>query len=296
MTSITTSVQRRPRLVEPVSSLTNHLTDNPFLVLGGIMVLLFLAVELVGPVVTGFNPMEQNLSIARELPSFIHPFGTDQLGRDMLARVIEGGRYTIWISVQVLCFALIVGVPLGLLGGYYGGRLDALLMALLSVQLAFPGLVLALVLIGVMGISLRTLVVVTTIYAYPSFALLTRAQTLRTKQEEYITSARCLGATDGRIIFRHVLPNVAPHVMTLATLTLGRVVLTASSLGFLGVGVQAGTPEWGSMVAQARDVLRTYPHILFFPAAAITYVVVAFNLLGDGLRDHFDPHIQRRVR
>jgi peptide/nickel transport system permease protein len=267
--------------------------SNPLMLVGVALVAAFVLVAIFGSAFSPYSPLEQNITQARQFPSPTHWFGTDELGRDVLSRVIAGARITLLVSVSTLALAGGVGVVLGLMTGYWRGRVDRIVMRLVDVQLAIPGLVLALVMVSVLGTSLYALVLAISVLSYPGFARLTRGVTLRISQEDYVNAARGIGASTPRLMRQHILPNVLPHVLALTTVSLGRVVLTIAGLGFLGFGLDPGTPEWGMMVSQARSSFLTLPFLVFFPGLAIAIVVLGFNLLGDGLRDFLDPRLRR---
>lgn len=269
------------------------LRANLFTSLGFILVALFLCIAIFGAYFSPYPPLRQDIVRAREFPSSNHWFGTDELGRDLFSRVVAGTRITFRISFTTLIIACTIGLGIGLVSGYFGGKLDSILMRLIDVQIAIPGLVLALAIISIVGVGLNSLVFVMSIFSYPSFARLTRGLTLKAREEGYVEAAVAIGATDTRIVAKHILPNVLPHVLTLVTVGLGRVVLSISSLGFLGLGVKPGTPEWGIMIAQGRNLFRTHPHMVLFPGLAVFTLVIGFNLLGDGLRDFLDPRLRR---
>ena len=274
------------------TELLRRMRRNLLLLVGLVLVVCFVAVALLGPALVPYSPYQQDITQARQGPSSAHWFGTDELGRDMFSRVIAGARITLKISVATLLIACVAGLGAGLVAGYFGGAADTILMRLIDVQLAIPSLVLAIVIITVLGSGLNALIFVMSIFAYPSFARLTRGVTLSVREEVFVQAAIATGVGSRRLIGRHLLPQVIPHVLALATVTLGRVVLSASSLGFLGFGIEPGTPEWGMMVAQGRSLFRTHPHVILFPSTAILLVVLGFNLLGDGLRDLLDPRLR----
>jgi peptide/nickel transport system permease protein len=271
-----------------------QLKTNPLIMTGGLLVAIFLVAVIWGPSLSPFEPLEQDIVHAREGPSARHWFGTDELGRDEFSRIMAGARITLVVSLSTLVLACTTGVGIGLATGYFGGRLDRFLMRLVDVQLAIPGLVLALMLVSVMGAGLNSLILAVSVFSYPTFARLTRSVTLKSREEEYVKAAILIGATHTRVMGKHILPNVLPYILSLATVSLGRVVLTISGLGFLGLGLEPGTPEWGMMVSQGRSLFLAYPHFVFFPGAAILLVVLGFNLLGDGLRDYLDPRLRGR--
>lgn len=298
---MTTSVAQTVKVAPKVSRLRrtaiklssrHKLQVNRLIASGGFLVFVFLIVAIVGPLFSSYPPLQQDLTHTREAPSRDHWFGTDELGRDLFSRVIAGARITLKVSLATLGAASLFGLVTGLTSGYFGGYLDTVLMRLIDVQLAIPSLALALVMISVIGVGLNSLVLVMSVLAYPSFARLVRGLTLAAREEGYVEAARSIGASNTRVLLHHILPNIIPHVLSLATVTLGRVVLNTASLGFLGFGVEPGTPEWGMMIAQGRTMFRTHPHVVAFPGAAILFVVLGFNLLGDGLRDLMDPRLR----
>ena len=249
------------------------------MVVGAVLVAVFLVVAILAPVLCTHDPMDQDVASARQSPSELHWFGTDQLGRDVFSRIVTGARITLVVSLSTLLIAFGVGMVIGLLSGYLGGLTDRILMRLVDMQLAIPSLVLALVIVSVLSPGLLPLVLVVSIMSYPSFARLARAVTLRVKAECYVEAAVIVGASNRKIVLRHILPSVLPHTLVLATVTLGRVVLSLSSLvPWLASGGKPG----GHDVSQARSVFGL-PYLVF--RMAICLVVLGFNLLGDGLRD-----------
>jgi peptide/nickel transport system permease protein len=278
---------------ERASALLRIARWSPLTAIGATIVAVFLLVAAFGPLLSPYPPLAQDIINSRQPPSAAHWFGTDELGRDVLSRVIAGARITLLASASTLALAGGVGVALGLTTGYLRGRTDRILMRLVDVQLAVPGLVLALVIISALGNSPNALVLAVSFMSYPTFARLTRGVTLRVREQEYVVAARALGSSSSRVVIQHILPNVMPHILALATVTLGRVVLALAGLGFLGFGLEPGTPEWGLMVSQGRATFLTLPHLVFFPGMAIAIVVLGFNLLGDGLRDYLDPRLRR---
>jgi ABC-type dipeptide/oligopeptide/nickel transport system permease subunit len=282
-----------PPAFERVTALLRIAGWSPLTLAGAVIVAAFLLVATIGPLFSPYPPLAQDILSSRQPPSPTHWFGTDELGRDVLSRIIAGARITLLASASTLALAGGVGVALGLVTGYLRGRVDRILMRFVDVQLAIPGLVLALVIISAMGNSPNALVLAVSFMSYPTFARLTRGVTLRVREQEYVVAARALGSSPARVMIQHVLPNVIPHVLALATVTLGRVVLALAGLGFLGFGLEPGTPEWGLMISQGRATFLTLPHLVFFPGMAIAVVVLGFNLLGDGLRDYLDPRLRR---
>jgi len=226
-------------------------------------------------------------------PSHLHPLGTDELGRDVLARLLQGARITLVITMAAVALALVVGATLGLAAGFYGGAVDTAIMRSVDVLMSMPGFLLAIGIIAALGVGTTNVILAVGIYSIPTFARIARASTLSVKAEEYVTAARSLGATDRRIMWRHVLPNIVPPLIVQTSLRMATAILSASSLSFLGLGTQPPTPEWGAMLSAGRDYMTRAPLLVAAPGLAILTVALSFNLLGDGLRDSLDPRLKR---
>lgn len=261
---------------------------------GLIVLALLVLLSIAAPLVSPYDPIQQKLSDALLDPSMSHPFGTDYLGRDILARMLYGARYSLAIGFVAVAFGITIGVPLGAVSGYYGGWVDLVVQRFVDLLLSFPGFLLALSLVAILGIGLENVIIAVGISTTPSFIRLTRASTLSVRQLTYIEAARASGARSGVIIFRHVLPNVVAPVIVQATLSLGSAILLAAGLGFLGLGVQPPTPEWGTMLGEGRNYIFSNPNMATFPGIAIFVAVLSFNLAGDGLRDALDPRLRKR--
>jgi peptide/nickel transport system permease protein len=257
----------------------------------GILSLLFL-IAAFAPVITMYDPARPNIQQRMELPSRAHLFGTDDLGRDLFSRVVFGSRVSLRIGLISVGLASTCGVTLGLLAGYFP-RLDSPIMRSMDVLLAFPGLLLAIAILGALGPSLTNAMIAVGIGATPSFVRITRSAVLRIRTREFVEASRAVGASDRRIVFRHVLPNASSEVIVTTTLSMASAILAASVLSFLGLGAQPPTPEWGAMVFAAKDFLDIAPHIALFPILAIFVTVLGFNFFGDGLRDALDPRLDR---
>ena len=247
-------------------------------------------VALLAPFITGYDPAQPDIRARMAAPSLGHPFGTDDLGRDLFTRVVFGSRVSLQIGFISVGIGFVCGVTLGLLAGYYP-RIDNLILRAVDVLLAFPGLLLAIAILGALGPSLTNAMIAVGIAAVPSFVRITRSAVLRVRTQDYVEASRAVGAQDARILLRHVLPNISSEVIVTTTLSMAAAILAASVLSFLGLGAQPPTPEWGAMVFVAKDFLDIAPHIALFPILAIFVTVLGFNFLGDGLRDALDPRL-----
>jgi peptide/nickel transport system permease protein len=262
---------------------------RPVSLLGGAVVLGFVALALGAPWVARVDPVAADWSQIRKAPSVAHPFGTDDLGRDNFARVVWGSRVSMQAGVFSIMLAIGVGVPLGLVAGYYRGALDQIVMRLTDAWLAFPFLILAIGLVTIMGPSLVNATVAIGLGATPTYIRLTRALVLSTAAEDYVQSARALGAGDTRLMARHILPNIFSSLLVQATVSIPIAIIAEAVLSFLGLGVQPPTPSWGSMLNTAQQFLDSAPWMAWWPGLAIFALTLSFNLAGDGLRDLLDP-------
>lgn len=281
--------QQLQRLRGRPPSLWRRLSGHRSALLGGSIVATLLVVALVGPLLTPHDPVAMNLKNRFLPPSLAHPFGTDEFGRDVFTRVIYGARISLQVGIIAIGIAGTLGSLLGLLTGYVGGWLDAAGQWLVDVLLAFPGLLLALAIIAVLGPGLPNVMVAVGIGSMPAYARLMRGQVLSLKHDEFVEAARVIGCSSSRILFVHILPNTLSPIIVLASLGFAGAVLSAAALSFIGMGAQPPTPEWGAMLATGREYLRQEWWIATFPGIAIALTVLGFNLLGDGLRDALDP-------
>jgi peptide/nickel transport system permease protein len=244
---------------------------------------------LVGPALVPHDPSAQELALRLEGPSTSHPFGLDELGRDILARVLAGARISLLVGLVVVGVSATLGVALGAVAGYFGGYIDEAIGRIIDVLLAFPGLLLAIALVAVLGPSLQNVILALALIGWVGYARLVRGQVLRARELEYVQAARALGASTPRILLRHVIPSTLPAVSVQATLGMGGAILSEAALSFLGLGVQPPTPSWGTMLSYGKAHLLDAPHLTIFPGVAIAVLVLGFNFLGDGLRDALDP-------
>lgn len=280
------------RLLQRVGT---ELRGNPLTLLGAVIVSTLGVVALVGPVLTPYDPAAQQLPNRLQPPSLAHPLGTDQFGRDMLTRIIYGARFSMGIAVAVTAIRVVIGTGVGLVAGYAGGVVDEALMRAVDIQLAFPGLILALVIAGILGPSLQNLMIALAVVGWATYARVVRGSVLSVKERDYVAAAKLNGTPRHRLFSRHLLPNVINPVIVIATLNLGTVVLATAGLSFIGLGAQPPTPEWGTMLADGREYIRQASWIVNAPGIAIALTVLGFNLLGDGLRDLLDPRQQTRI-
>jgi peptide/nickel transport system permease protein len=262
----------------------------------GLAVVGFIALVAIGaPIFNPYDPStDSNLAESRQSPSAQHFFGTDRLGRDMLRRITHGARISLLVGLAVVAGASTMGVTLGMLSGYLGGKADTVIMRLMDVLLAFPGILLAIAIVAVRGPGLLNTMLAVAVVGIPGYARVMRSMVLSLREREYVLAARMVGTRDRRIMFRHIFPNSMSPLIVQATLGIGGAILFAAALGFLGLGAQPPLPEWGAMISDGIPFLRTDPHMVFFPGIAIMITVLGFNLLGDGLRDALDP--QQTIR
>ena len=248
---------------------------------------------IAAPVFAPYDPQEQDYDQLLQPPSAEHPFGTDRIGRDLLSRIIYGTRVSFMVGVIAVGVALAIGTPLGLVAGYFRGMTDEVIMRILDAFIAFPGIIFALAIVAVLGSSLTNVMLAIGISSVPLFARLTRSQVLSLRQTDYVLAASSAGASDLRVMFRHIMPNATSPLIVQATLGLGFAVLAEAGLGYLGVGVQPPTPTWGSDLNQGSPLLERAPWLSIAPGLAIFVLVLSFNLLGDALRDQLDPRTRK---
>lgn len=261
-------------------------------VVGAVILLFFFAVAIFGPMLCEQDPLLQDLSNTYADPSGDHWFGTDYLGRDTFTRMVYGARVSLTLSFSGVLTGCIIGVLMGVCAGYFGGWIDTLISRIIDILLAFPSLLLAITVVAILGNGTQNTAIAIAIFSIPSIARMIRGIVMANKSAEYIQACHVMGASSSRIIFTHIVPNAVSQIIVNITLNLGTAILTASSLSFLGLGVQPPDPEWGAMLSTGRDVIRAYPLAVFIPGIAITLVVMGFSLVGDGLRDALDPKLK----
>jgi peptide/nickel transport system permease protein len=266
-----------------------HLVKRRAAIAGLAVVLFFIALAVLAPLVSPYDPLATNWGAVRKPPTMLHPFGTDEIGRDVLARVIWGARASLAAGLVSVSLALAVGVPIGLVSGYVGGFVDGTLMRMIDAMLAIPFLILAIALAAFLGPSLTNAMIAIGVSQTPIFARLTRGQVLSVKHEEYIEAARAIGNPHHRIVLRHIFPNIVPPLLVQATLAAAAAIIAEASLSFLGLGEQPPDPSWGSMLNTAKNFTSQAPWMAVWPGLAIFGLVLSLNLFGDGLRDALDP-------
>ncbi|HVG24113.1 MAG TPA: nickel transporter permease [Thermoanaerobaculia bacterium] len=263
---------------------------------GTLLTLLLVLGALAAPLLAPFDPNLQDTARRLEAPSQTHPLGLDDLGRDVLSRIVYGSRVSLRVGFSVVLLASLIGVTLGAIAGYFGGWADVLVMRTCDVLLSFPGILLAIALVAVLGPSLNNVILALVITAWVGYARLVRGQVLKVREMEYVTAAKAMGAKSPRVIILHVLPNVINPVIVMATLGLAGAILSEAALSFLGLGVQPPTPSWGAMLTAGRRYLGLANHLAIFPGAAIMLAVMGLNFLGDGLIDALDPKYRKLMR
>ncbi|HEX7124794.1 MAG TPA: ABC transporter permease [Thermodesulfobacteriota bacterium] len=275
----------------PYAAALARFRKSPVGLVGAGLVAAFVAASLLAPLLSPYDPLAPDFAAVLAPPSLAHPFGTDDLGRDILSRVLHGGRVSLQAGLLTVAFALAVGVPLGLAAGFFGGRVDNLVMRGIEVVLSFPTLVLALGITAVLGPKLIHALLAIGIVFVPHFARLIRGQVLSVKENDYVSAARALGASDPRVMGLHVLPNCLAPILVQSTFSVALGILIEAALSFLGLGTQPPTPSWGIMLSTGRAYLEQAPWLGLFPGLAVFATVLGFNMLGDGIRDALDPRL-----
>ena len=280
---------------KPVSGFVDfakRFVRNRAALIGFIITVVLVIVAVFAPVIAPYDPYDANMPMSLTKPTAQHWLGCDELGRDILSRIIYGARISLRVGVEAVALALSVGIVLGALAGYFGGRLDLIIMRLMDIMLAFPSILLAIAFMAVLGRGIENAIIAIGIVSIPEYARIVRGSVLSVKENDYVTAARAIGNSEAAIIFRHILPNVMAPIVVRATLGISSAILDTAALGFLGLGVSPPTAEWGTMLGAGRGYVWDAPHLLTFPGLAITVTVLAFNLMGDGLRDALDPHLR----
>jgi peptide/nickel transport system permease protein len=280
--------ERRKRQSE-IRAVLRHLVRNRGAVIGLVIIGSFVAAAILAPVIATHSPTDTSVVTRLQPASGEHWLGTDEVGRDLFSRMVYGGRISLNIGIISVVIGIVIGVPVGAISGYYGGRLDIITQRFIDIMIAFPGILLAIVVVTVLGVGVTNVMIATGIASVPIYARLVRGSVLAAKEQSYVAAARAAGIGDLSIIFRHILPNSLAPVIVQSTFQIATSILWAAGLGFLGLGAQAPTPEWGAILSNGREYIRTAHHLTTYPGLAILLMVLGFNLVGDGLRDALDP-------
>ncbi|WP_249871355.1 ABC transporter permease [Oceanobacillus saliphilus] len=278
--------------ITPWKETLKQLLKNRFAVIGFTIIVLFVLLGIVAPLLTPYTYQEQNLVNRLQPPSAENWFGTDHIGRDVFTRLAYGARVSLQVGFFAVTGALIFGTMLGIVAGYFGRWVDMIISRIFDILLAFPSILLAIAIVAILGPSLENALIAIAIINIPIFGRLVRSKVISLREEEYMMAAKAQGMKNGRIILHHILPNSTAPIIVQATLSFGTAILEAAALGFLGLGVQPPIPEWGQMLADARDFIQLAPWTLVAPGISIMLVVLGFNLIGDGLRDALDPKMK----
>lgn len=281
----------RPRVSE-TRRLLQRFTSNRLAAAGAVFLMFIVLVAVFAPVITDVDPNQQNIFSRLQAPSSEHWFGTDELGRDVFARTVHGARYSLFIGFIGSIGGLLFGVTLGMVAGYFGGWIDLLLMRLIDIMLSFPGVLMAILIVSVLGPGLNNVIIALTIWFTPTIARIMRSTVLVLRSLDFVEAAHAQGASNRRIMLQHLLPNAISPVIVYGTLSVATAILVAAGLSFLGLGVQPPTAEWGSMIGSGRQYLRDNPSATFFPGIAIFFTVLALNFIGDAMRDALDPRLK----
>jgi len=276
----------------PVGEFARRFRTKPVPLTAGLVIIVIALAAVLAPWIAPFDPAAPDYEHVLEAPSWLHLCGTDAYGRDIFSRILWGGRVSLSVGLLSVSLGGAAGVFIGLVSGFFGGRIDAVLMRFMDVLLAFPGIVLAIGVVTVLGPGIDNVIYAVAVFSVPVFARLVRGTTLALKQTVYVQAARSIGVRRFKLVLRHILPGTLPAVIVYASLRLGTSILTAASLSFIGLGARPPSPEWGAMLADGRSFLGVATHLTLFPGLAIFVTVLAFNLLGDGLRDALDQRLR----
>ena len=266
---------------------------NRLAMIGGVIIVLLIVVAVFGSSLSPYDPIEMDFEARLAVPSWQHPFGTDDFGRDVLSRVLDGAAVSLQVGIIAVSISMVVGTLLGAVSGYYGGWLDEIIMRAMDILFAFPAILLAIAILAALGPGIRNAMIAIGIVYTPIFARITRGSVLTVREEVFVKAARSIGSNDRRIIFTHILPNVLAPVIVETTLSLAFAILAEAALSFLGLGTQPPDPSWGRMLSESRGFIQDAPWLGIFPGLAIMLTVMGFNFLGDGLRDALDPKMKQ---
>lgn len=272
----------------PLKVKIKKFSKNKRAVIGLSVVIIFIILAIIAPIISPYNPIEQNMGERLHSPSATHIFGTDEFGRDIFSRVLYGTRISLATGVVSVLVAVIFGVIFGTLSGYFGGIVDTVIMRIMDVFMAFPSFLLALAIVSILGPGMVNVMIAIGVYSIPNFSRIARSAVISIKNMEYIEATVSMGGKHSYIMLKHVIPNSISPIVVIATLRIATAIISAAGLSFLGMGAQPPTPEWGAMLSSGREYLRTAPHLSTIPGLAIMLLVLGFNMFGDGLRDALD--------
>lgn len=296
MTSPTTvqnsQLQNTQRKYSPLKEFWKSFKKQKAALVASIFIGLLIVVAIIGPYIAPYDPFEPNYDALLEGPNASHLAGTDEYGRDIFSRLIVGAKISLMVSFSAVFLGLILGTILGLISGYFGGWIDKIIMRSCDVLFSFPDLLLAIAIVALLGPGINNVIIAVMIFSVPSFARLVRGATLNAKENVYVEAAQSMGASHVRVLWKHIFPETMSELIIFVTMRIGTAILAASGLSFLGLGASPETPEWGVMLSSGRDYLGTSSHVVIMPGIAIFLTVLAFNLIGDGLRDVLDPKIK----
>ncbi|HSV30564.1 MAG TPA: ABC transporter permease [Atribacteraceae bacterium] len=272
-----------------LAQILRNIRRNRIAIVGLFILSFFFLCALLAPILTPYSPTSPDFSRVLDAPSREHFLGTDELGRDVFARILYGSRISLAIGFISVSIGMLVGIPIGSLSGYYGGRFDLFIQRIVDIMIAFPGILLAIVVVTILGVGVENVMIATGIASIPIYTRMVRGSVLMVKKQGYVSAAKALGIGNFRIIIRHILPNCLGPIIVQSTFQFATAILWAAGLGFLGLGAQPPDPEWGAMLSRGREYIRVAHHLTTYPGLAILFMILGFNLLGDGLRDALDP-------
>ncbi len=284
-----------PQEKTPIQLAMARFSHNRIAIFGLIVLILVVLSAVFASSIAPFDPIKRDVRNRLQAPSAEHWLGTDALGRDMLTRIIYGGRLSLWIGFAAVMLSLVVGVPLGLISGYSGGAIDAVIMRIMDLILAFPGIIFAIWLVSMLGAGVNQVILAIAFWNLPTYSRVIRGNVLTIKNVDYVMASRAMGGNYLTVIMKHILPNVIAPIIIISSLSISGAILSGSSLSFLGLGAQPPTPEWGSLLADGRPYIRNAYWLTIFPGVMLTLIVLATNLFGDGLRDALDPRAETSV-
>lgn len=284
-----------PQEKSPLQLALARFSHNKIAIFGLVVLLLLILAAVFAHVIAGYDPIQRNVKDRLQPPSGEYLLGTDALGRDLLTRIIYGGRVSLWIGFASVFLSLLAGVPLGLISGYSGGIIDNIIMRIMDLILAFPGIIFAIWLVSLLGPGVNQVIIAISFGSLPTYSRVIRGNVLTIKNVDYVMASRALGGNYWTVISRHILPNVIAPIIIISSLSISSAILSGSSLSFLGLGAQPPTPEWGAMLADGRPYIRTAWWMTVFPGLMLTLIVLASNLFGDGLRDALDPRAETKL-